>query len=111
MGEQKLDLGIRRVAKADLANIVDYLAFPAAERFVEAVKHDFELLRQFPGAGGIRKHPSASLRGLRSWPVKGFRKYLIFYVPRERAIEIIRILHGAQDVDRILMNEPAEESK
>ena len=29
-------------------------------------------------------------------------KYLILYLSQENAIEIFRILHGAQDLDRIL---------
>ncbi|MBD2690580.1 type II toxin-antitoxin system RelE/ParE family toxin [Anabaena catenula] len=35
---------------------------------------------------------------LRSFPVK---IYLIFYRPIDQGIEIVRILHGSQDIERI----------
>jgi len=38
---------------------------------------------------------------LRKWR-KGFSRYLILYRIQENAIEIVRILHGTQDIDRIL---------
>ena len=37
------------------------------------------------------------LTGMRRWPVKGFGKFLIFYVVRPRGVTIVRILHAAQD--------------
>jgi len=105
MNRPKLDLRIRRSAKADLAEIVDYLAArntSAATRFVESVHREFEFIRQYPGAGATRQAAPPSLPGLRSWPVKGFRKYLIFYVRAEQIVEIVRVLHGNRDVDRII---------
>jgi len=35
------------------------------------------------------------LDGLRSFPIG---KYVIFYVPRSRGIEVVRVLHGARDL-------------
>jgi toxin ParE1/3/4 len=105
MNRPKLDLRIRRSAKADLAEIVDYLAernLSAATRFVESAHHEFEFIRQYPGAGAIREAVPPSLSGLRSWPIKGFRKYLIFYLRAEQVVEIIRVLHGNRDVNRII---------
>jgi plasmid stabilization system protein ParE len=40
---------------------------------------------------------------MRSRLVRGFKKYLIFYRPLVGGgVEIIRVLHGAQDVKSIL---------
>lgn len=45
------------------------------------------------------------LSGMRMWLVKGFEKYLIFYRPFGNYIEIVRVLHSAQDRDSILAKE------
>jgi hypothetical protein len=37
---------------------------------------------------------------LRSFPVKGFENYLIFYGPISDGIEVFHIIHGAWDLDR-----------
>ena len=37
------------------------------------------------------------LAGLRKWRVDGFEKFLIFYLPRQGGISIVRVLHAAQD--------------
>ena len=37
---------------------------------------------------------------MRSFPVKRYRNYLIFYRPSRDGIEVIRILHGARDFRR-----------
>ncbi|MCZ7640563.1 MAG: type II toxin-antitoxin system RelE/ParE family toxin [Verrucomicrobia bacterium] len=44
--------------------------------------------------------------GLRSWQVPGFRRWLLFYRPldQDRGIELIRVVHGARDLRRILGN-------
>ena len=42
------------------------------------------------------------LAGLRVWRIEGFPKYLIFYRLVTGGIEIVRVLHGARDIDRVL---------
>jgi plasmid stabilization system protein ParE len=37
--------------------------------------------------------------------VSGFRKYMLFYIPREGQIEIVRVLHGARDVVALFEDE------
>jgi toxin ParE1/3/4 len=44
----------------------------------------------------------ASLRRLRRWPVQGFENWLIFYFPRRDGVEIVHIMHGARDIERLL---------
>ncbi|MEX1025024.1 MAG: type II toxin-antitoxin system RelE/ParE family toxin [Planctomycetota bacterium] len=48
--------------------------------------------------GGLNR---AALAGLRSFPVKGFDKHLIFYRSTEHGIEVLRVLHGARDLGTI----------
>jgi len=45
------------------------------------------------------------LHGMRRLPVNEFEKYLIFYLPHEHGIEVIRILHGARDIDGLFAEE------
>ncbi len=47
----------------------------------------------------IRPRP-AGLGGAqtRSWRVKGFRKYLIFYESLPDRVRLLRVLHGARDL-------------
>jgi toxin ParE1/3/4 len=42
---------------------------------------------------------------MRRLPVRGFDHYWIFYVPRPGGIDIIRVLHGARDIDNIFAEE------
>ena len=38
---------------------------------------------------------------MRMRPVRGFEKYLNFYMPRADGIEIVRILHSARDIESL----------
>ncbi len=74
----------------------------AAERFVRAVTDSQEMLSQRPGIGSPRILGGARLKGLRMHPVQGFKRWLIFYIERRGAIEILRVLHGARDLEALL---------
>jgi toxin ParE1/3/4 len=52
--------------------------------------------------GSPREFRNPHLAGIRQWRIPGFEKYLIFYRPLEDGIEILRVLHGARDIRRIL---------
>lgn len=86
---------IRPKAVADLAEIWSYIAEDSlrqADAFVARVSGEFQLLARQPKMG--RGRPEL-LDGLRSIPVG---KYVIFYLPRPRGIEVVRVLHGARDL-------------
>jgi toxin ParE1/3/4 len=34
--------------------------------------------------------------------VKEFENWLIFYLPKRDGVEIVRVLHGARDIDALL---------
>ena len=94
---------VREAAETDLDEILDYIRphnRTAARKLVMAVRKDFDLLATFPRAGALRD--SKQFPGLRSWPVRGYRKYLIFYLPTPTGIDVVRILHGMRDVDSIM---------
>ena len=33
------------------------------------------------------------------WRVKGFEKYLVFYRPLKDGIVVLRVIHGARDIE------------
>jgi toxin ParE1/3/4 len=37
---------------------------------------------------------------VRVWHVRGFRNYLIFYRPIDNGVEVVRVLHGARDIEK-----------
>ncbi len=67
----------------------------AARRFLENAYDTFEFLAENPGAG--RRRPELGHPGLRSWRVRGFRNYLVFYTEGE-TVRILRVLHGWRDL-------------
>lgn len=69
-----------------------------ALRFIEAVEETLRFLVKNPEIGPARTFSRHELVGLRMFPVKGFDKHLIFYLPTEDGIEVVRILHGARDL-------------
>jgi toxin ParE1/3/4 len=73
----------------------------AAARFHDRLYEMFRLIAWMPGAGKLYGFRRKRLSTLRSWPVKGYRNFLIFYRRTRRGIEIVRVLHGARDIQRI----------
>ena len=55
---------------------------------------------EFPEIGSPRTASDPSLAGLRLWPVPGFEKFRICYIPRVDHIDVLRVLHGARDSER-----------
>ena len=58
-----------------------------------------------PGMGTSYDPGHPALAGLRFLPVSRFKKYLIFYRPIPGGIEVVRVLHGARDIESILADE------
>jgi toxin ParE1/3/4 len=58
-----------------------------------------------PGIGTKYQHQHPALAGLRYFPVSRSRIDIVFYRPIASGIEVVRVLHGARDLDRILAQE------
>jgi ParE toxin of type II toxin-antitoxin system, parDE len=58
-----------------------------AERFMDAVNETCIQISQSPMLGFARNFRDTNLKDSRIWRVKGFEKYLIFYVPKPTEIE------------------------
>jgi toxin ParE1/3/4 len=97
-----LSLKIKPKARHDLAYIAAWIALEApaaAVAFRAAVEKEIQLLGLHPHLGRRRNFRA---KGIRSWRVSGFENYLIFYQPTGTSLEVVRVLHGSQDLPRIL---------
>ncbi|MBW4669693.1 MAG: type II toxin-antitoxin system RelE/ParE family toxin [Cyanomargarita calcarea GSE-NOS-MK-12-04C] len=85
-------------AAQDLEDIWSYVAKNnprAADNLFDKLREMFAKLAKFPQMGQGRSDLALSLQ---SFPV---RNYLIFYRTIEEGIEIVRIIHGSQDIEQI----------
>lgn len=87
----------------DLIKIWSYIAddsIDAANRVEAAVYEACTFLAGSPLAGRIRK--DLTMRTVRFWSVQSYPNYLIVYNPDNKPLQIVRILHGARSIPRIL---------
>jgi toxin ParE1/3/4 len=88
------------LARRDLIDIWESIAtddLAAADRVVDAIEEAMNALSAMPAMGHFRDELAD--RSHRFWPVG---RYLIVYHHEMRPIEIVRVLHGARDVERLL---------
>ena len=76
-------------AKSDIAAESEI----AADQAIAEIVQRFPRLAEFPEMGRERTELSPSMR---SFPVG---RYIIFYRPGELGVAIVRILHGARDIE------------
>ena len=87
------------LACRDLDTIWEYIASDnpvAADDFIDRIAEKCECYAHQPEMGELR---SDLLPGIRQFVVG---TYIIFYRTVDEGIELIRVLHGARDVDRLL---------
>lgn len=78
---------------------------PAALRFLDAAEATIRRLAASPGIGARYDPDHPALAELRFFPITRFKNDLVFYRPLADGIEVVRVLHGAQDIHRILAEE------
>jgi toxin ParE1/3/4 len=79
-----------------------------ARRFYAAVLDAIDALAAMPGAGSLKPTSNALLAGLRSWPVKEFDAFRVYYLLRDDVLIVVRVLHGKRDIGTILEAEDLE---
>src|SRR5579883_285428 len=100
-----LRIVIEPAARLDIASQFEYLTdrnSEAAIRYYDAANETFVKLAESPGIGTLLETDHPALSGIRRFPVPGFRKYLIFYRATQSELRIIRVLHGARNIRRVL---------
>jgi toxin ParE1/3/4 len=100
-------------ALRDLIEIADYIAgtksLAAADRFTAAAEKTIERLAGMPGIGSRWGGDQPQLADVRFFPVSRYPNHLVFYRPLEDGIEVVRVLHGARDIESILNAEDDED--
>jgi toxin ParE1/3/4 len=85
-------------ARADLIDIWSYIADDSvtnADAYIDKLYEAIEALGRHPGSGRRRDELAP---GIQSFP---FARYIIFYRVVTNTIEIVRVLHGARDIENI----------
>jgi len=71
-------------------------------RFLVAAHKTFALLSTQPEMGCSPKFKRRALVGARIFRIRGFENSLIIYLTAENGIEILRVIHGASNIQRLL---------
>jgi toxin ParE1/3/4 len=97
---------IERSSKAqrDLEGIIDYFrssSVELAQRFVVATERSFRFLADNREIGQLCNFSDPQLANMRVWQVEGFRSHLIYFRATTNGVEIMRVLHGARDLEAL----------
>ncbi|MBW4620284.1 MAG: type II toxin-antitoxin system RelE/ParE family toxin [Cyanosarcina radialis HA8281-LM2] len=87
---------LRQIAEADLDGIWDYIAASNPDRadsFIRKLTNKLGMLANNPLIGVQREEYFPNLR---MFPIE---RYLVFYLPLNDGIEVIRILPASRDID------------
>ena len=99
---------LRRLkAVEDAESTADHIAatsLKTAVRFLENTEATLMELAESPEVGSRFESAHPQLANLRFRCVKGFPNHFVFYIEHQDAIEVVRILHGARDLDEELRN-------
>jgi toxin ParE1/3/4 len=73
-----------------------------AEKVLDALERSITSLLDTPKIGRLWESPDPRLEGLRVAVSTPYRNYLIFFRPVAYGIEVFRVIHGAQELARIV---------
>jgi toxin ParE1/3/4 len=103
---------LRERARRDIEEAAAWYLREAGERtalrFADAVQVALRSISRRPAAGSPRWAVDLDLPGLRSLNLGRF-PYFVFYVEREREVDIWRVLHGHRDVPSLISPVPGRE--
>jgi toxin ParE1/3/4 len=88
----------RPQASEDIAGIWDHIAddnLAAADRWLDRLDKQLRLLATQPLIGRARDELA---EGIRSFPMD---RYVVFYMPIDDGIDVVRVLHSARDIDAL----------
>ena len=89
-------------AQTDLVSIFDFIAQDSPNRatsFVDKLDERIGTLEHHPLLGRIPRHPRLREDGYR---VLVIESYLVFYIVREREIEVHRVVHGSRNLEHLV---------
>lgn len=91
-------------ADLDLMECFSYLAQRnpvSARRFLDAVEKTLVEIETRPDNGHRYLHARREDEDWRYVRVEGFKNYLVFYRLTHTQVEVVRIVHGSRDLERI----------
>jgi toxin ParE1/3/4 len=90
--DEAKDIAIR-ISKDNLKAALDVYA---------AIEEAFKSLAKHPGMGTLCEVREARVKGLRFWPIRKYHDYLVLYLPLDDGVDVLRVIHGAQDLTRVV---------
>ena len=103
-----IELRISEAAALSIVEQADYYEQASdralAQRWEAAVDQAIHSLLNWPERGAACRFRSPALTGLRWIFVPSFPKHMVFYryLPEEKAVRIVQVLHGARDLETLL---------
>ena len=74
-----------------------------ADRFLDAAERTLDLAAKQADSGALCHFGRIELQGMRRVPVAdGFERILLFYFPLQDGVDLIRVVHGSRDLQRLL---------
>jgi toxin ParE1/3/4 len=93
LGGRSVEARVIRRPRA-VADLIDHYAYiardriEAAERFLRAAGQTFDLIARYPMIGRAWESDDPRLAGIRVYPMRRYRNYLVFYRPNEAGAEV-----------------------
>lgn len=106
-----LNLVKRLIVIQDLITYATYIGagnLDASDRFLFVAEATFLQLAKMPRIGKNSGFTNPQLSQVRQVPIKGFKNYFVFYQIQDDSIDVIRVLHSAQNIENILEEEIPE---
>ena len=103
-GRNVVKFVLSREALDDLDLIWAYIARDnpqAAERVLEAANRICKMLGDQPELGRLCRFRKEELADIRSFVITDFPNYIIFYRALTDCVHIVRVLHGARDIEKL----------
>src|SRR5690242_7021259 len=92
---------LRALARRDVDDAIDFYLSEAGDavalRFIDALQAALGAIGQHPAAGSPRYGQELELPGLRCRALARF-PYAVFYLERERDVDVWRVLHVKRDI-------------
>jgi toxin ParE1/3/4 len=102
----RVKLRLTDVAISDIQEQADWYEqhsdHTLATRWEDEVTAALVHIEKNPRSGAKCGFTADELRGVRRMPIVGFPRHLIFYHAEEEEIRILRVVHGARDLESLL---------
>ncbi len=102
---KKVQLVLSDLAVADILEQADWYitksGHPLAKRWDKAVTATILRTLRNPASGKACSFKASELKDVRSMTIGGFPKHLLFYQVRRSKLIVLRVVHGARDLEAL----------